>query len=102
MADLAQHYRVTRAIGAAMIASLLIDAGVVEIIRARFAPFEGFTRFSQWEVLRRPLRRRRQRGGLLLLPRPLAAALRVPLPALGPVAGVGAAIRALTERPCPS
>jgi NAD/NADP transhydrogenase alpha subunit len=79
MADLAQHYRVTRAIGAAMIASLLIDAVVVEIIRARFAPFEG-----------------------LLLPRPLAAALWDPLPALGPVAGVGAAIRAMTERPCPS
>lgn len=52
MADLAQHYRVTRAIGAAMIASLLIYAVVVEIIRARFAPFEGFTRFPQWEVLR--------------------------------------------------
>lgn len=52
MADVAQHYRVTRAISAAMIASLLIYAVVVEIIRARFAPFEGFARFPQWEVLR--------------------------------------------------
>jgi len=52
MADLGRHYRVTRAIGAAMIASLLAYAVVVEMIRARFPPFEGFARFPQWEVLR--------------------------------------------------
>ena len=52
MADLARHYRITRTIGAAMIASLLVYAVAVEIIRARFAPFEGFARFPQWEVLR--------------------------------------------------
>lgn len=39
MADLARHYRITRTIGAAMIASLLVYAVVVETIRARFAPF---------------------------------------------------------------
>ena len=50
MAGLAHHYRVTRTIGAAMIASLLVY--VVEMIRARFAPFEGFARFPQWRVLR--------------------------------------------------
>lgn len=52
MADLAQHYRVTRTIGAAMIASLLVYAIVVQLIRITFAPFEGFARFPQWEVLR--------------------------------------------------
>ena len=52
MADLGRHYRVSRTIGAAMIASLLVYAVVVEMVRARFAPFEGFARFPQWEVLR--------------------------------------------------
>ncbi|MBI2561835.1 MAG: hypothetical protein HYW08_05445, partial [candidate division NC10 bacterium] len=52
MGDLARHYRISRTIGAAMIASLLAYAAVVEMIRARFAPFEGFARFPQWEVLR--------------------------------------------------
>ena len=42
MADLARHDRISRTIGAAMIASLLIYAVVVEFIRARFAPFAGF------------------------------------------------------------
>jgi len=49
MADLAQHYRITRTTGAAMIASLLVYAVVVEMVRARFAPFEGFARFPQWQ-----------------------------------------------------
>lgn len=52
MGDLARHYRISRTIGAAMIASLLAYAAVVEMIRARFAPFEGFARFPRWEVLR--------------------------------------------------
>jgi hypothetical protein len=38
MADLAQHYRITRTIGAAMIASLLVYAVVVQIVRARLRP----------------------------------------------------------------
>ncbi len=52
MADLAHHYRVTRTIGAAMIASLLVYAIVVQLIRINFPPFEGFARFPRWEVLR--------------------------------------------------
>lgn len=52
MADLAQHCRITRMIGAAMIVSLLAYALVVQLIRINFAPFEGFSRFPQWEVLR--------------------------------------------------
>lgn len=38
MADLAQHYRITRTIGAAMIAALLVYAVVVQIVRARLRP----------------------------------------------------------------
>ena len=52
MADLAQHFRATRIIAVAMIVSLLTYAVIAELIRARFAPFQGFSRFPQWETLR--------------------------------------------------
>ncbi len=52
MADLARHYRITRAIGAAMVASLLVYVLIVQLVRLRFAAFAGFARFPQWEVLR--------------------------------------------------
>ena len=52
MAALAQHYRVTRTVGAAMVASLLVYALIVHLIRTQFAPFTGFARFPEWEILR--------------------------------------------------
>lgn len=52
MADLARHFRATRIIAVAMIGSLLTYAVVAELIRARFAPFQGFSRFPGWETLR--------------------------------------------------
>lgn len=52
MADLAQHFRATRIIAVAMIVSLLVYVVIVELIRTRFEPFDGFSRFPQWETLR--------------------------------------------------
>ncbi len=52
MDELKRGYRVATVIGIAMIVSVFIYAVVVEFIKKEFAPFGGFSPFSEVEILR--------------------------------------------------